>query len=135
MAAGSRHEWRRRYRPQCIVGACLHEQQATLNFWLILSELRAVDLLMDVLAALMAASASLRLLPPERWTFRPAALAGLRPFLGSPFGPESTLRGARSIRGCHCDLASWAIDPNCWQARRNAFLAMTRLLRARCFVG
>lgn len=89
-----------------------------LGFWLILSEFSAVDLLVGVLAALMAASASLRLLPPERWTFRPAALAGLRPFLGSPFGPESTLRGARSIHGCHCDLASWAIDPNCWQARR-----------------
>jgi multicomponent Na+:H+ antiporter subunit E len=48
-----------------------------LGFWLILSEFSSVDLLVGALAALMAASVSLRLLPPGLWTLRPVVLAGL----------------------------------------------------------
>jgi multicomponent Na+:H+ antiporter subunit E len=48
-----------------------------LGFWLILSEFSAVDLLVGVLAALLAAAVSLRLLPPGPWTVRPVLLAGL----------------------------------------------------------
>src|SRR5690349_7303286 len=46
------------------------------GFWLILSEFGAADLLVGVLAALMASAVSLRLLPTGQWTFRPVVLAG-----------------------------------------------------------
>jgi multicomponent Na+:H+ antiporter subunit E len=48
-----------------------------LGFWLILSEFGAADLLVGALAALMAASVSLHLLPPGPRTLRPVVLAGL----------------------------------------------------------
>jgi multicomponent Na+:H+ antiporter subunit E len=46
------------------------------GFWLILSEFGAADLLVGVLAALVASAVSLRLLPTGQWTFRPVVLAG-----------------------------------------------------------
>jgi multicomponent Na+:H+ antiporter subunit E len=46
------------------------------GFWLILSEFSVADLLVGVLAALMASAVSLRLLPTGQWTFRPIVLAG-----------------------------------------------------------
>jgi multicomponent Na+:H+ antiporter subunit E len=101
-----------------------------LGFWLILSELSAIDLLVGALAALMAASASLYLLPPERWRFRPVVLAGL----GVRFLQQSIWASI--------DVAWRALDPRLPLRpgfvsyrphlppgpSRNALLAMTSLL-------
>jgi multicomponent Na+:H+ antiporter subunit E len=101
-----------------------------LGFWLILSEFSAIDLLMGALAALMAASASLRLLPPGQWRFRPVVLAGL----AARFLRQSIWAGI--------DVAWRAVDPRLplrpgfvsYRPQlppgpaRNAFLTMTSLL-------
>lgn len=101
-----------------------------LGFWLILSEFSAVDLLVGALAALMAASVSLRLLPPRRSTLRPVVLAGL----AVRFLQQSIWAGI--------DVAWRALDPRLplrpgfvsYRPRlppgpaRNAFLTMTSLL-------
>jgi len=101
-----------------------------LGFWLILSEFSAVDLLVGVLAALMAASASLRLLPPAQWTFRPVVLAGL------------VVRFVQQSIWAGIDVAWRALDPRLPLRpgfvsyrphlppgpARNAFLTMTSLL-------
>jgi len=101
-----------------------------LGFWLILSEFSAVDLLVGALAALMAASASLRLLPPGQWRFRPVLLAGL------------AVRFLRQSIWAGIDVAWRALDPRLplrpgfvsYRTHlppgpaRNAFLTMTSLL-------
>src|SRR5262249_23113713 len=100
------------------------------GFWLILSEFSAADLLVGVLAALMATSASLRLLPPAQRTFRPVVQAGL----AARFLQQSIWAGI--------DVAWRALDPrlpllpgfvsyrpNLPPGRsRNTFLIMTSLL-------
>jgi multicomponent Na+:H+ antiporter subunit E len=43
-------------------------------FWLILTGLRAADLVVGILAAILATWASLRLMPPAPWRFRPIKL-------------------------------------------------------------
>jgi multicomponent Na+:H+ antiporter subunit E len=100
------------------------------GFWLILSEFSAVDLLVGALAALMAASVSLRLLSPGQWTFRPVVLAGL------------AVRFLRQSIWAGIDVAWRALDPRlplrpgfvsyrpCLPPgpARNAFLTMTSLL-------
>jgi multicomponent Na+:H+ antiporter subunit E len=101
-----------------------------LGFWLILLGFSAVDLLVGALAALMAASVSLRLLPPGRWTLRPVVLAGL----AVRFFQQSIWAGI--------DVAWRALDPRLplrpgfvsYRPRlppgpaRNAFLTMMSLL-------
>jgi multicomponent Na+:H+ antiporter subunit E len=128
MAAGSRHEWHSRCRPQRV--SLLARAAGFLGFWLILSEFSAVDLLVGVLAALMAASVSLRLLPPGQWTLRPVVLAGL----AVRFLQQSIWAGI--------DVAWRALDPRLplrpgfvsYRPQlppgpaRNAFLTMTSLL-------
>jgi multicomponent Na+:H+ antiporter subunit E len=100
------------------------------GFWLMLSEFSTIDLLVGALAALMAASISLRLLPPGQWTVRPVVLAGL----AVRFLQQSILAGI--------DVAWRALDPRLPlrpgfvsyrpQLRpgpaRNAFLTMMSLL-------
>jgi multicomponent Na+:H+ antiporter subunit E len=101
-----------------------------LGLWLILSEFSAVDLLVGALAALMAASVSLRLLPPGPWTLRPVVLAGL------------AVRFLRQSIWAGIDVAWRALDPRLPLRpgfvsyrphlppgpARNAFLTMMSLL-------
>jgi multicomponent Na+:H+ antiporter subunit E len=100
------------------------------GFWLILSEFSAADVLVGVLAALMAAGVSLRLMPQGEWTFRPVVLAGL----AGRFLQQSIWAGI--------DVAWRALDPRLplrpgfvtyrphlpLGAARNAFLTMMSLL-------
>jgi multicomponent Na+:H+ antiporter subunit E len=101
-----------------------------LGFWLILSDFSAVEFLVGAVAAFLAASASLRLLPPGRWQFRPVALAGL----AARFLWQSVWAGI--------EVARLALDPRLplrpgfvnyrpqlpAGPARNAFLTMTSLL-------
>lgn len=101
-----------------------------LGFWLILSEFSAADLLVGALAALMAASVSLHLLPPGPWTLRPVLLAGL------------AVRFLRQSIWAGIDVAWRALDPRLplrpgfvsyrpqlpAGPARNAFLTMMSLL-------
>ena len=101
-----------------------------LGFWLILSEFSAADLLVGALAALMAASVSLHLLPPGPWTLRPVVLAGL------------AVRFLRQSIWAGMDVAWRALDPRLplrpgfvsYRPQlppgpaRNAFLTMMSLL-------
>jgi multicomponent Na+:H+ antiporter subunit E len=68
-------------------------------FWAILSGLNPLDLLVGALAAAIAACASVRLLPPGEWTFRPVALLRL------------TLRFLRQSVVAGADVARRALDP------------------------
>jgi multicomponent Na+:H+ antiporter subunit E len=100
------------------------------GFWLILSEFSAADLLVGVLAALMASVVSLRLLPTGQWTFRPIMLAGF------------AVRFLRQSIWAGIDVAWRALDPRLplrpgfvrYRPQlppgpaRNAFLTMTSLL-------
>jgi hypothetical protein len=43
------------------------------SFWVILSGFKTADLVVGALAAVIATSASQRLLPPGQWSFRPVA--------------------------------------------------------------
>lgn len=47
------------------------------GFWLVLTDAQAADLPAGVVAAVVATWASLRLMPPQQWSVRPAKLAGL----------------------------------------------------------
>jgi multicomponent Na+:H+ antiporter subunit E len=101
-----------------------------LGFWLILSEFSAVDLLVGVLAALMAALVSLRLLPPGQRTFRPVAFAGLavRFFRQSIWaGIDVAWRALDPRLPLRCGLVSYRprLPPG---PARNAFLTMMSLL-------
>jgi multicomponent Na+:H+ antiporter subunit E len=58
-----------------LLGGWLARGAVLLGLWLILSGLQPAELLVGVFAAGMATWASLRLLPPGRWTLRPVALA------------------------------------------------------------
>jgi len=100
------------------------------GFWLILSEFSAADLLVGVLAALMASTVSLGLLPTGQWTFRPVVLAGF----AVRFLQQSIWAGI--------DVAWRSLDPRLPLrpgfvryrpqlppgSARNAFLTMTSLL-------
>ena len=100
------------------------------GFWLILSGFSPADIFVGALAAIAATWASLRLLPPGRWTFRPLALAGF------------TLRFVRQSIGAGIDVAWRALDPRMplrpglvvYQSRlppgptRDAFCTLTSLL-------
>jgi multicomponent Na+:H+ antiporter subunit E len=113
-----------------VLSSLLARAAGFLGFWLILSEFGAADLLVGVLAALMAASTSLRLLPPGQWTFRPVVLAGL------------TVRFLQQSIWAGIDVAWRALDPRLplrpgfvsYRPQlppgpaRNAFLSMTSLL-------
>jgi multicomponent Na+:H+ antiporter subunit E len=68
-------------------------------FWVVLSGLNPVDLLVGVLAAVIATWTSLRLLPPGEWIFRPIALTRL------------ALRFLRQSVGAGIDVAWRALDP------------------------
>ena len=63
-----------------VVGDSLARGAVFLALWLILAGAQPADLLIGILAAGLATSASVRLLPPGQWKFRPGALArfGLR---------------------------------------------------------
>jgi multicomponent Na+:H+ antiporter subunit E len=113
-----------------VLWSLLGRAAGLLGFWLILSEFGAADLLVGTLAALMAASASLRLLPPGRWKLRPVASASL----AVRFLQQSIWAGI--------DVAWRALDPRLPLQpgfvsyrphlppgpARNAFLTMTSLL-------
>jgi multicomponent Na+:H+ antiporter subunit E len=101
-----------------------------LGFWLILSDFSIVEFLVGAFAALLAAAASVRLLPPERWRFRPVVLTGL----AARFLWQSIWSGI--------DVAWRALDPRLplrpgfvryrpqlpAGPARNAFLTVTSLL-------
>jgi multicomponent Na+:H+ antiporter subunit E len=50
---------------------------AFFGFWLVLTDAQAADVPAGVVAAIAATWASLRLMPPQKWSVRPAKLAGL----------------------------------------------------------
>jgi multicomponent Na+:H+ antiporter subunit E len=54
--------------------AALARAAAFFAFWLILTGFRAADLVVGILAAILATLASLRLMPPAPWRFRPIKL-------------------------------------------------------------
>jgi multicomponent Na+:H+ antiporter subunit E len=101
-----------------------------LGFWLVLSGFGAVDLLVGALATAIATWASLHLLPPGPWSFRPVALLGF------------ALRFLRQSITAGVDVAWRALDPELPlrpgfvvyrpqlppSATRNAFCTMTSLL-------
>jgi multicomponent Na+:H+ antiporter subunit E len=101
-----------------------------LVFWLVLSGLDPVTFLVGALAAVIAAGASLRLLPPGQWSIRPFALA------------ELALRFLRQSIVAGIDVARRALDPRLPLRpgfvvhrthlppgpMRNAFCTMTSLL-------
>ena len=70
-----------------------------LAFWVILSGLDPVDLLVGAVAAVIATWTSLHLLPPGPWSFRPLALAQL------------ALRFLRQSISAAIDVAWRALDP------------------------
>jgi multicomponent Na+:H+ antiporter subunit E len=100
------------------------------GFWLILSGVDAVGVLVGALAAVAATLASLRLLPPGRWSLHPVALARL------------VLRFLRQSVSAGIEVAWRALDPRMplrpgfmvYQSRlppgptRDAFCTMTSLL-------
>jgi multicomponent Na+:H+ antiporter subunit E len=101
-----------------------------LAFWVILSGLDPVDLLVGAVAAVIATWTSLHLLPPGPWSFRPLALARLAP------------RFLRQSISASIDVAWRALDPRMplrpgfvfYPVRfppgtaRNAFTGLTSLL-------
>jgi multicomponent Na+:H+ antiporter subunit E len=68
-------------------------------FWVILCGLQPLDLIAGVFAAIAATWASLVLLPPGRWSFRPLAIAGF------------ALRFLRQSVVAGLDVAWRALDP------------------------
>jgi multicomponent Na+:H+ antiporter subunit E len=99
-------------------------------FWVIVSGLKPLDLFAGVFAAIAATWASLVLLPPGRWSFRPLAIAGF------------ALRFLRQSIVAGIDVAWRALDPRMplrpgfvvYPSRlppgstRNAFCTVTSLL-------
>ena len=101
-----------------------------IGFWLILTGFNLADLPAGMLAAVIAAWASLRLLPPGQWSLRPVVVA------------RFVLRFVRQSVGAGIDVAWRAFDPRLplrpgfvvYQPHvargptRNAFCTMTSLL-------
>jgi len=61
-------------RPRTVSRAALVRATGFFVFWLILAGFDVADLIAGVLAAMLATCASLRLMPPGQWRFRPIKL-------------------------------------------------------------
>ena len=100
------------------------------GFWLVLSGVKPVDLLVGALAAMAANWVSLRALPPGQWSFRPGVFV------------RFVARFLRQSIGAGIDVAWRALDPRLplrpgfvvyrsqlpVGAARNAFCTVTSLL-------